>query len=210
MGIIYEILPPVIYRGYVKAKDALFPERPALFDGDDALFIQLARRAKAYGEYGVGASTRWVYCNTQARILAVDTSLDWINHVVEVQGTDDRMEVRHVDLGPLGDWGWPLSYTRRAHFGDYVASIWQRQQKPDLVLVDGRLRVACFLYSLLNSEPGCNILFDDYIERQRYHWIEEIVPRAEVCGRQSLFVTPREFDRQKAADLLEKFLFVLE
>ena len=43
---------------------------------------------------------------------------------------------------------------------------------PDLVLVDGRFRAACFLASLLFARPGAVILFDDYVDRPFYHTVE--------------------------------------
>jgi hypothetical protein len=47
-----------------------------------------------------------------------------------------------------------------------VHSPWRRGAvKPDLVLIDGRFRLACFLHPLLAAAPGTPILFDDYTNR---------------------------------------------
>ena len=45
----------------------------------------------------------------------------------------------------------------------------QEQEKVDLVLIDGRFRVACCLkcYDLINEE--CYIAFDDFLHRKHYH-----------------------------------------
>lgn len=49
-------------------------------------------------------------------------------------------------------------------------------------MIDGRFRVACFLYSLLCAETGTVILFDDYSLRFRYHLVEDFCPKVESHG----------------------------
>ena len=53
-----------------------------------------------------------------------------------------------------------------------------------MVLIDGRFRVACFLFSLLNAKKDSIIIFDDYMNRSEYHVVEEVLPKYEKCGRQ--------------------------
>ena len=52
-----------------------------LFDGDDSLFKDLLKNSKNYGEYGCGLSTEWVLNNTNANILSVDSSKEWIDKI---------------------------------------------------------------------------------------------------------------------------------
>jgi len=90
-----------------------------------------------------------------------------------------------------------------------VHSPWQHGSvKPDLVLIDGRFRVACFLHSLLAAEPGTPILFDDYSNRPHYHLVEESYPIEQTEGRQALFRVPAELDREVIGRELEGFLMV--
>ena len=116
-----------------------------LFDGDDQLFKSEVKTATVYAEYGVGKSSIWVLQNTSAQVLAVDTSEHWINHVRTQAKAADRFDVTWVDLGPIGWAGRPNNFDRRSQFKDYIQSVWSRTAEPDLVLVDGRFRVACFL-----------------------------------------------------------------
>ena len=80
--------------------------------------------------------------------------------------------------------------------------------KPDLVLIDGRFRVACFLHSLLAADAGTPLLFDDYTNRPHYHLVEEFCPIAQSEGRQALFRVPEELDREVIGRELEGFLMV--
>lgn len=181
-----------------------------LFRGEDQLFLDALATCSFYGEYGCGASTLWCANNSSVPILSVDTSADWIDHVREGAKRIAGLKMIHVDLGELGEWGRPIDYTRRAQFGDYINAPWTFAVKPDLILVDGRFRVACFLQSLINAAPGATILFDDYTQRPHYHVIEEFVERDASLGTMARFIVPTELDRPAIAREIEAFRYVLD
>ena len=173
------------------------------------MFERCVRGAKVYGEYGMGASTIWALGHTAARILAVDTAKQWVSAVqTQVKG-DSRLDAVWVDLGPVEDWGVPASFSERARFPAYVESIWRREQKPDVVLIDGRFRVCCFLQSLLEAVPGTQIIFDDYSDRRHFHVVEEFLKPVETCGRQARFVVPEKIDRTALSAERDRFLYVM-
>lgn len=209
-------LPPVVYGlfrrawWFIRSRGRKSGVGAELFDGDAALFIAEVRSKSVYGEYGVGKSTEWVAKNTEATILAVDTSEAWVASVAKSLGASHRHEVLWVDVGPLGAWGRPTSYERSDHFVDYVESIWQRGAVPEVVLVDGRWRVACFLTSLLRAPAGTPIIFDDYVGRPAYHIVERFVRPSATCGRQARFEVPASFDRDAATELRIAFLYVFD
>jgi hypothetical protein len=185
--------------------------RGRLFDGNDRLFKRLARGCTRYGEYGCGASTLWVSRNTEAPIHSVDTSEDWIEFCrkkISRGGT----HLEWIDCGGVGKWGRPIGYAKRDQFVQYAKSIWNGVDKPDLVLIDGRFRVLCFLVSLKHAGSGTNIIFDDYTARPIYHVIEEFVSRQEVFGRQCHFIVPseKEINREKLDWFIEKFEYVMD
>lgn len=131
--------------------------------------------------------------NTAANIYATDTSSVWLDAVRDQVPTEasGRLNLTHVDLGGLKKWGRPSTYTHRDNFPDYGNLMWRHSAAdPDLVLVDGRFRVFCFLTSLRHARPGTHILFDDYMSRPHYHVVEEFAERADRCGRQALFIVP--------------------
>lgn len=162
-----------------------------LFDGDDALYKRVLQNASLYGEYGCGQSTQWVLNNTGLNIFAVDTSKQWVNKVLaDNPGNNDRLLIKYVDLGEVGDWGRPIDYSRRQSIDEYTDWIWMQSVKPSTVLIDGRFRVCCFLTCLKYADEGTQIIFDDYTNRHYYHFIEKYVDRVEVYGRQCLFVVP--------------------
>lgn len=173
------------------------------------MFREQLRSCKVYGEYGVGSSTDWVYNNTNALILAAETSKSWSDRVIEKKDPS-RIDIDLIDIGPVGEWGRPLDFSRREKFKDYCSAIWRHNLKPDVVLIDGRFRVSCFMTSVLNGEPGSKVIFDDYVNRAHYHVVEEILNIKERCGRQVLFEIPHKFDRDKANFLAQKFEYVID
>lgn len=152
------------------AKKVIDLRAPDLFGGEGRAFMSLAKSSRVYGEYGVGDSTIWASKNTNAKILAVESDPNW---AVWAQGflKSNRGQVFHVDLGEVRDWGRPTSYSHLEGFSQYFEVIWRGLEKPDVVLIDGRFRVACFLTCLLFGEEGTHIIFDDYVGRPHYHFV---------------------------------------
>ena len=180
-----------------------------LFEGDDRLFKLYLKNCQFYFEYGVGSSTRWVLENSNSNIIAIDTDKEWIDFVnIEVDSL--RVKLIWLNLGDLTKWGRPNSYKYRNSFIDYVGGVWNFKKKADVVLIDGRFRVACFLYSLLHSKAGSIIIFDDYFNRPWYHIIQEVVTIHNKCGRQAIFKVPESFNKNLTLDLLNKFLYVFD
>ena len=188
-------------------------DRPRLFDGHGALFHTLLSRSRRYGEYGMGLSTLAAANTTERLIRSVDTSEQWKIHVASQLSDQQQAQTTliHVDLGPVRNWGYPTSYEGRARFANYFDAPWEEEFDPDLVLIDGRFRVACFLTSLLRAKPGTLVLFDDYTERAYYHIVETCLAPDQRTERQAVFRVPQTgVDRDRVAALLERFTYVMD
>jgi len=188
------------------------PASAPLFEGDDAEFKKRLKAADVYFEYGCGSSTKWVCGSTSAAVYAVDTSNEWIEKTKQDIGSRNNVFLHHVDLGPLGEWGRPLSYERRQHIPTYVGYLWSLPVSPDVVLVDGRFRVSCFLTSLIEAKPGTTLIFDDYTNRPLYHLVEDYIAPVHVEGRQAVFEVP-EISIARKAEIkteAEKFSYVID
>ena len=73
-----------------------------------------------------------------------------------------------------------------------------KKKNPDLILIDGRFRVASTLYSILiNENDNCNYMFDDYLNRPFYHAIEKFIDIYEV------FENTIFFKKSKKINLIE-------
>ena len=99
--------------------------------------------------------------NTSSRIVSVDTDKKWIKKV-NISKYKERIKINWINLGDIGNWGRPKTYKYRKKFFDYISNVWKFNIKADVVLIDGRFRVACFLFSLLKTKKKIIIIFDDY------------------------------------------------
>ena len=160
-----------------------------LFDGDDKLFKDLIKNIDTYFEYGCGKSTEYVYRYTNCNIYSVDTDQSWVKITQQLTNgkKDNRLNIDWIDVGKVEEWGYPITYAKRKYFFNYANNFYKKNYKPDLVLIDGRLRVFCFLTTLRHAPIGTKIIFDDYTNRPIYHVAEEFSPLLDKCGRQALF-----------------------
>ena len=208
------VTPPVLWRTTRKLIRSTIAKPPELFKGDDALFREALKSARTYGEYGCGASTIWVLQNTSADVLAVDSSEYWVAEVDRHLDAESRQRaaIHLVELGASRELGRPTSYEHSDRFPDYTNWIWEQTRKPDVVLIDGRFRVCCFLTSLKFAEEGTKLIFDDYINRPFYHIVENYLERAEVSGRQCMFVVPHPdgIDYERLETEIRNFRYVMD
>ena len=101
------------------------------------------------------------------------------------------MSVLHGDIGPVKEWGNPASYDHIRQWPNYISTAWtewaRRGTLPDLVLVDGRFRVACCLsvvVAFANGSRGnpLTLIHDFNDERPQYRDVLEFFDLEEQEG----------------------------
>ena len=172
------------------------------------LWREALSSAQNYLEYGCGASTEFVANTYSCNIRAIETSPEWAQKVSTDLGA--RAEVVHVDLGPIGRWGKPTGYTRAVDFPKYLNAGFEGNFDPDVVLIDGRFRVAAFLAVVRNARVGTQILFDDYADREYYHVVEQLVVPLRINHRQALFLRPVTVNMELLEALEQQFSMVMD
>ena len=115
-----------------------------------------------------------------------------------------------MDVGKVADWGCPISFERRENFKVYAELMWLKKNSPDLVLIDGRFWVFCFLTFIKFSPAGTKILFDDYINHPFYHVVEAFCERIDTCGSQALFEVSQSAKSKVTDEILSKFQNVID
>ena len=184
-----------------------------LFGGHSQLFRNNLTSQSIYGEYGCGQSTFFVLENFDIPVYSVDSSEYWIN-IIKKKCKSNNLNINYINIGKVNDesWGRPDDYSMRDNFIEYANDIWNHKLKPNVVLIDGRLRVFCFLVSLKKCDPGTKIIFDDYVNRKKYHIVEELIKPTSNDGRQCLFEVNDKsiIDMKKLDFLINKFNYVLD
>lgn len=178
--------------GVLEVPDAPHLEAEAL-----AVFDRHASDAACYLEYGSGGSTLRAAARGARHIIAVDSSRAWADAVRARAGAAGHIHVLYCDIGEVGAWGRPRDGQGLRTYHSYMSAPWREARRlrvePSVILVDGRFRVACFLYSLLCAQAGSIILFDDYMNREHYHVIEEFIRPHASCGRMAVFEVTKDF-----------------
>lgn len=190
---------------------SLLKGKEQLFDGKADIFLQETQNANTYFEYGVGLSTMYATGLDNIRhVVSVDSSDIWISSVAEQIGANGKANLVHVDVGEIGEWGRPINYKRRSSFIDYCEAPWRTGLSPDLILIDGRFRVSCFLTSLMNMATNCRIIFDDYPMRPYYHVVEEFAHLISFNERQAVFCRNQDIDIDDIRATRDQFLMVID
>lgn len=174
------------------------PSMPHMEPEGQALLIERLNNAKVFLEYGSGGSSVLASGYPLTRIYSVDSDRGFLRAVADkvkaVGAPEDRYLPIFADIGPTKAWGHPSSMAKAALWPRYVGDVWtamaDRDEAPDLILIDGRFRVASFLISALMAPAGCIVLFDDYFDRASYHVVEQFIAPRRSAGRMAEFVIP--------------------
>lgn len=151
--------------------------RVAMSPVEMSYFEQKLKQATIYFEFGAGGSTR-LACKTNPNltIFSVDSSLDFL---MQVAHNDSCIQSRYntnvfmyiASIGEVREWGYPIYNYTNAFAGYSSSIITGYSANPadiDLVLVDGRFRVACILQTLLVTSRDTVILVHDFYNRPEY------------------------------------------
>lgn len=150
------------------------------------------RSAQVILEYGAGGSTLFGARLPGRYIMSVESDEQWaldLQRRLDAEELPHQAVVHYCDIGPTGNWGRPMEEAHWRKFYRYPCGIWSKDyfRHPDLVLIDGRFRAACFVATFLRISQPVTVLFDDYVERPAYHIVEKLAPPVEVFGRMALF-----------------------
>jgi hypothetical protein len=146
----------------------------------------LLAAADIYLEYGVGGSTQLASRSGPSTVIGVDSDyrfLAAVGRAIQRAGRVVNWHPVHVDLGPTTYLGFPKTLCARGAWHDYALAPWQFGLAPDLVLIDGRFRLACALATAAHAQPGTLVFFDDYATRPWYWQATRHLDPVEKVGR---------------------------
>ncbi len=155
----------------------------------------LLEKAEVIVEYGAGGSTLLAAQAPGRTVITVDSDrahLDRMRARAGAEGVRGRIVPLHADLGPVEDWGHPRDRSRWPGFPRYALAPWDHARKmglwPDLVLIDGRFRLACFLASCVSTLGPLRIVVDDFVGRPNYAAMREVIEPVQIIDeRMAIF-----------------------
>jgi hypothetical protein len=170
-----------------KAPELTMPEQPA-----EAL-RQAYSKADVILEYGSGGSTVMAAGMPGKTVFSVESGQEWAQALEdwfkENPPVAKSVMIHHADIGPTKEWGWPVSDEFWQDYASYPLSIWSREGfvHPDVVLIDGRFRAACFLAVQFQITRPVTVFWDDYRSRRSYHEVERYGAPVAMKGRMAKF-----------------------
>ncbi len=170
------------------------PDTPDMEPAGLACFSRYLAGSRVYLEWGSGGSTLMA-CAEARHVVSVESDPVFLRQVkqkVERLRLPATAQFVRANIGLVKVWGAPAFTTptsrRLQSWKHYAQAPWKcfdaRGILPDLVLVDGRFRVACALETFLRcAGHPCTIIFDDYQDRPHYHALAPFAEIIEEAGR---------------------------
>jgi len=187
---------------------------PAMTPREIEFYDGLLASARRIVEYGVGGSTEMAVKRENVELIrSIESDAAWLKMVLSVPAIMTaeralRCVIVHVDIGTTKEWGYPVDGSRRDAWPQYAARPWDPSlPRPDLVLVDGRFRVACVMQSVLNGSPETTIAIHDFWDRPYYHAVLPFLDWIASTERFGAFHPRASFDRDMARNLLTRHLY---
>lgn len=189
--------------------------RPRMTDQELDLYKSLLAGAGSVIEYGTGGSTLLALGAGVSRLISVESDLGWIGKLREIPAIAEaerqgRITFVHVDIGQVGKWGKPIDSSGAARYATYASAPWKHCREPDVVLVDGRFRVACALETVLQSAGDTKIAFHDFWKRPQYHVVLPFVDCIHRVDTLAVFKRLTPFNASAATQLLERYRTALD
>lgn len=137
---------------------------------DKRMFYKYLDRASKYFEWGSGGSTCAAAKKSNIKeVISVESDKSWHKAMRETIVGKSHVKLLFIDLHCAPNtWGRPgptcPKLDQRAYSNQIVG-----QNGIDLVLIDGRYRVACCLKAHSVVDDNCVVLFDDFLDRPQYH-----------------------------------------
>lgn len=189
-----------------------------MYEEEKVLLKKYLKNSRKYLEFGLGGSTLFALINSNANIVSIDTNESWINFMkkykIVKQNLGQRLEINYINIGPTKGWGFPVDDAHKEKFPDFSGKIFSMidPSEFDVVLVDGRFRVACVLQTIINFKefPQIKILVHDYSLREDYKIIEKYLDIVENEKTLYVFKLKNDLDLNQVQEDYDIYKYIAE
>ena len=167
-------------------------------------FLKCLKKSEFYIEYGSGSSTLLAK-KLNKEFISIESDSNFYSIIKERINSNC---LKLYSLGIAGDYGYPLINNQKK-IRKYIFSInkYLKKNTSNLILIDGRFRVACCLNILnLNKKKlkNTHIIVDDFLNRSHYKILNRYF-KIQIFGRLGyLIVKKNKYVNNRKSDF-EKF-----
>ena len=164
--------------------------KPYMNNDEIVLLEKYYRNSKNYFEFGAGGSTCCAIKNNIENIVSVETDNYWVSQLKKDPLVSNKLNKKKlkIHMFPLNfEWTKAISWNSnhkeylkicdKSNWHNYSKIIRKCDLKLDLVLVDGRFRVASTLETIKKVDNNCFILIHDYRQPNNTHRGYEFVEK---------------------------------
>jgi hypothetical protein len=189
--------------------------KPLMSDAELELFKCAITGKEHAVEFGSGGSTLCLLDAGVADIFSVESSASWVRRLLNhedlrAEVASGRLTVYHADIGETKAYGFPANDSRRNDWPGYWREPWRRVdgEKIDLVVVDGRFRVACTLNAIANGIGDETIVIHDFWNRPGYQVLLKYLNCASRTGTLGIFFPKKNIHLAALIEDLERHAYV--
>ncbi|MDG0801183.1 tetratricopeptide repeat protein [Pectobacterium polaris] len=189
------------------------PDMPRMSEKETQLFEYYLKQATCYFEFGSGGSTKLAARNN-VEVFGVESDKVWVETLKKEVGP--LCKVEYVDIGPTKAWGYPVDDIHREKFPHYSETILKHDRTFNLILVDGRFRVACTLNAIKHIlEKKKNIadsviFIHDFWNRPDYHIVLEFLEKLKMAESAGAFKIKNDINISSLNEVLEKYKYIAQ
>ena len=185
-------------------------------DGELEVLHKYLGQASHYLEFGSGDSTlHAARTPTIKHIDSVESSHQYIDENLKTQPeiqqamADKRIDFHIIDIGETQNWGYPKDDSKKHLWPNYSLSVFTQHSQHDLVLIDGRFRVACALSCLLNTPQDCTIMIHDFWNRTKFYLLLQFFDVQCEVDKLGVFRKKSHLNQDKIKRLLKKYQYIV-
>ena len=187
--------------------------KPDLGDNDFLMFNNLLNKCSNYFEYGSGGSTYLAFQKENIKnIFSVESDKKWYNKIksMSLNKKTHKFEYFFIDMNTSpNSFGYPGKLSKKENrilYSECINKLSNNEiKKIDLILIDGRYRVACALkcHKVINN--NCLLAFDDFFNREHYKIVLEYFDIIQKTKDNRMVILKKNISKEVPKNIIEKY-----
>lgn len=183
---------------------------PHLSKNDKKLFYKYLDKGNVYFEYGSGGSTYQASIRKNIKtIYSVESDISWQKKLNKTIKHDNINYIYNEMETKPNTWGNPgknATGIQKINYSNHITKLSKEEQDSiDIILIDGRFRVACCLKCHDVIKDDCFIAFDDFLNRPKYHIVLKYFDIIEKTQDKRMVILIKKKNVNIPKELIEKY-----
>tara|TARA_R110002020_G_scaffold70186_1_gene182207 strand:+ start:29481 stop:30134 length:654 start_codon:yes stop_codon:yes gene_type:complete len=183
---------------------------PTMNSSEIAFLQTYLLKVKSVFEFGCGGSTTFISENKNIKkIHSVDSDINWINVIKKSCPKKTKLHYVDINANPV-NWGHPKDYSKIENWPKYSSGLLKiRNFFPDLILVDGRFRVACALKSIERMKKNSYLMIHDYTGG-KYNGVEKYLNIIDKSCSLYVFSKKNNINKQELEKDIKRYEYICD